>query len=201
MIFIVVLAILRGRSTRAQEQRFRAFWDRENEANNTRRADLSQIPGFTFQADSLPRFPEDAELMESYDRILTLSHEKMMNLNGLSNTDLKMSYGPQNLEQLTVYGDNYSALESALLSYAKLLLEKEKRTEAIAVLEKGVMMPTDLMENYTLLGQLYQEENSPHRVEGLKAMAEKNLTGYARDTVLKALTPQVSETAGGTEIT
>ena len=196
MIFIVVTTILRTKATRDEKARTEAFWNRENEANNTRRADLSLLSYYSFPCETLPAFPEDPELSPAYEELTSLCKKRMLNLNGLSNTDLKLKYGPQNLEELTVYGDNFAALESALLSYGKLLNEKGKRQDAEKVLEKGIALPTELMENYELLAAWYREEGADRKLQGLKSMAEANLQGYAKDAVIKAL----SDSAGRAEI-
>jgi len=49
------------------------------------------------------------------------------------------------------------------------------------------MLPTDLTGNYTHLADYYEEKGSSRKLEDLSALAEKNLTGYARDTVLKKI--------------
>ena len=188
MIFIVVLAVLRMRASHSEKNRTEAFLNRENQANNTRRVDLSTVEGFSFPVQDLPLPPEEnEELSLAYGTIRDLSQKKMMNLNGKSNTDLKLEYGPQNLEELTEYGDNFSALEQALLTYGKLLYEKKHPSEAVRVLERGIALPTDLMENYELLAKIYEETGVPRKRDGLKTMAEANLTGYARETVLRQL--------------
>ena len=188
MIFIVVLAVLRTRSTRSERERTEAFWNRENEANNTRRVDLDTLEYFTFDPETLPCPAEgDTALSDALSSIRAVCEKKMLNLNGRSNTDLKLQYGPQNLELLTEYGDNFSELEHALLSYGKLLKEQGYDAEAIRVLEKGIALPTDLMENYEALSSWYEEAGTPQKTDNLKLMAEKNLTGFTKTAVLQRL--------------
>ena len=188
MVFIIVIAILRGKTTRAQKERTDAFWNRENEANSARRVDLSTITYYSFDPSGIPAAPEnDASLCAAYEEIEASSKKQMLNLNGISNTDLKLTYGPQNLDALTIYGDNYSALENAVLKYGIALHDAGYLKEAIRTLEKGIMLPTDLIQNYMKLADYYEEEGAGHKLSDLAVLAEKNLTGFALDTVLKRL--------------
>ena len=119
----------------------------------------------------------------------------MLNLNGISNTDLKLTYGPQNLDELTVYGDYFSELEEAILSYGTLLHDAGFLKEAIAVLEKGILLPTDLTQNYIRLADYYTEAGTDSKKTDLLSLAEKNLSGYALTTVQRHLNPP-DETPG-----
>lgn len=188
MVFIVVLAILRARTTKNEKERSDAFWRRESEANSARKIDLSTLTYFTFDTNALPLPPEeDPELLQLHREIQAASEKKMLNLNGISNTDLKLQYGPQNLEELTVYGDNFSALENAILSYGIALHDKNHLSEAITVLEKGLLLPTDLTGNYLKLANYYEEKGTLRKIRDLITLSEKNLTGFARDSVGKHL--------------
>ena len=115
----------------------------------------------------------------------------MLNLNGISNTDLKLTYGPQNLDELTIYGDHFSELEEALLSYGTLLHDEGYLKEAIAVLEKGILLPTDLTQNYIRLADYYTEAGTEGKISDLLTLAEKNLNDIALSSVKRHLNPQV----------
>ena len=191
MVFIIALAILRARATRSEKQRTDAFWEKENAANSARKVDLTTITYFQFDPDSLPASPNDApDLQNARDAVVQASKQPMLNLNGISNTDLKMTYGPQNLDELTVYGDHFSDLEEAILAYGTLLHDNGYLKEAIAVLEKGVLLPTDLTQNYIRLADYYTEAKTASKRTDLLTLAEKNLSGYALTTVQRHLTLQ-----------
>ena len=190
MIFIVVLAVLRARATRSQKERTDAFWEKENAANSARKADLSTIDYFRFDPNCLPDVPDQSEeLKDARKAIEEASEKQMLNLNGISNTDLKLTYGPQNLDELTIYGDHFSELEEAILSYGTLLHDAGFLKEAIAVLEKGILLPTDLTQNYIRLADYYTEAGTDSKKTDLLSLAEKNLSGYALTTVQRHLNP------------
>lgn len=187
MIIISVFAFLRARSTRSDKERQEAFWNRENEANNTRKADLGDLdyihpnPGdYTFAAIT------DKELEPFLQELETLSSLPLLNLNGLSNTDLKLAYGPQNLAELTEYDQNFSRLEQCIAGYGNALTKLGYEDEAIAVLEKGIAYHTDIASNYTLLGSLYKKKNKPAQIKNLIDMTGA-LNEFARPATVKKL--------------
>ncbi len=191
MIFIIVLAVLRARATRSEKERTDAFWEKENAANSARKADLSTLSYYEFHPESLPAAPDQhPELKEAYNAIVSASRKQMLNLNGISNTDLKLTYGPQNLDALTTYGDHFSELEETLLSYGTLLHEEGYLKEAIAVLEKGILLPTDLTQNYIRLADYYEEAGTVTKKADLLTLAEKNLNEIALSTVRRHLNPE-----------
>ncbi len=191
MILIIVLAVLRARATRSEKERTDAFWEKENAANSARKVDLSTISYYEFHPEGLPAAPEqNPDLTDAYDAIMAASQKQMLNLNGISNTDLKLTYGPQNLDALTTYGDHFSELEEALLSYGTLLHEEGYLKESIAVLEKGILLPTDLTQNYIRLADYYEEAGKSTKKTDLLALAEKNLKGIALSTVRRHLNPE-----------
>ena len=81
------------------------FWDRERKANSTRRKPLTDLDFISIPYDSLPFTGEvgNPVIMESEAFLLGLKDAKIVNLNGISNTDLKLRYGVANLTDLTEY--------------------------------------------------------------------------------------------------
>ena len=84
----------RKKHAREAKRRENNFWQRENEANFTRRKDISQLPYIKIPYDSLP-FIQNAhgEIAEYQKELLSFKDSKLLNLSGLSNTDLKLMYG------------------------------------------------------------------------------------------------------------
>ena len=91
------------------------FWQRERDANNTRKQDISQLDYVDFSGVTLPfaQF-EDTLLKECEQQVLNLKDKKVLNLTGISNTDLKMTYGAANLPLLTQYDQNFTLLVRTL---------------------------------------------------------------------------------------
>ena len=98
-IFVVFLfSYLRKRSTREQREAQEQFWQRENEANHTRRQDISGLPYINIPLEQFPvGIFEDDALKEDEKKLLALSEKKILNLGGITNTELKLLYGAANL--------------------------------------------------------------------------------------------------------
>lgn len=173
-IFLVcLLAYYRKKDTAARKAATDAFWKRENEANHTRRQDISGLPYITIP---LGKFPMDicdnAELKSCEQALCTLSEKKILNLGGQTNTDLKLKYGPSNLAELTEYDENFTTLCSTLVSYAECLRKLGYSAEARNVLEFGISCGCDHSQNYLLLADLYLEQQNTTAFHALIEKAE-----------------------------
>ena len=173
-IFVVCLiAFFRKRDTRASEDARDAFWEREREANHTRRQDISGLPYLTIPLDQLPiGIFDQPELKECEETLKALSGEKILNLSNQTNTDLKLAYGLANLDALSEYDQNFATLCRTLVSYAECLLALEYPAEAQTVLEYGISCGSDHSKNYRLLAELYRSQNASEKLDELRKQAE-----------------------------
>ena len=101
----------------------------EDRANATRKQDISdlpyiQVPLETFPFDiTLKDEKKQSQIAEFQKTITNLSELRMLNLIGVSNTELKSSYGPANLEILTACDQNYSRYIRTLWLFADCIYE------------------------------------------------------------------------------
>ena len=102
-----------------------------------------------------------------------LAEKPIVNLTGISNTDLKLTYGAANLESLSSYDENFTDLARTLLAWAERFHELGLNDDAIAVLEFGVDCKTDIYNHYMLLGKLYVESDQKHKIPDLINIAKK----------------------------
>lgn len=173
----------KSRTDRAAAKSSEAFWEREHQANLTRKKDISNLNYITVPVHSLP-FPETdrEEITDIQKHILALSSEKIVNFTGFSNTDLKLQYGAPNINILMEYDKNYLELVRSLYRYGKLLYDAGQRDEAALILEYALSIKTDISANYTLLATIYKEKNETDRInyviscaESLSSMTKKSL--------------------------
>lgn len=170
LTFLIVLSIKRGRQTRNQQEVNEAFLERERKANATRKKDISTLNYLPFQAEQLPlKTGGDDALLHLEADLTELSGKKILNLSRYSNTDLKLMYGPANLNELSEYDENYHTLSKTLYDYAARLAELEKTDDAIAVLEYAMSLRIDSSRIYLLLASLYQKRHTPERIQEIKA--------------------------------
>ncbi len=189
-IFIIVTLYITIRirnSKNAEEEMWDDFWNKEQEANWTRKQDISALAYIKLPLDALPLGRYDDESLTCYeDALRDLSSQPICNLNGISNTDLKLQYGAANLPALTECDTNYSTLLALLANYGEKLYELSHRTEAKQVLEYALSLGTDVGKNYELLAAIYEEEGHPGQIESLRSLAE-NLTSIRKNSILRKL--------------
>lgn len=187
IFFIFLIAYLRKKSSARQTDVEEEFWARENEANHTRRKDISGLPYITIPLENFPMGIYDNSEIKACEETLTdLSGKKILNLGGQSNTDLKLKYGPANLETLTDCDDNYALLCRTVVSYAQALLALGHKAEAKTVLETGITCGIDHSQNYLLLADLYLEAEDTESFQTLLTQAE-TLDSPQRDSIVRRL--------------
>lgn len=168
IFFIFLVAYFRKKGIREQESIETTFWDRENEANHTRRQNISDLPYLTIPLEKFPMdMCDNLKLKELETALIDLSSKKILNLGNATNTDLKLKYGPANLELLGEYDQNFSILCQTLVSYAECLLELGFPKEAQTVLEFGISCDSDHSKNYNLLADLYCKQKQPDKLTAL----------------------------------
>lgn len=161
-----------------------AFWKREEEANHTRRKSLDNLPYITIPLEELPlacHITDSEAISEECKEILrSLSTQKIVNLTGYTNTDLKLSYGTANITCLTEYDQNYTLLVSTLQKWAEALYRGGAKKECRKVLEYAVSIGTDVSHTYFLLADLYDEEGESDlkcslivKASGLSSLSSK----------------------------
>ena len=135
-MFVAVLSYFRKRSDRQQNEIKELFWEREQRANFVRRQDISGLSYISIPFDyfSIGVF-SDETLIQCEQALASFRDKKILNLTGLSNTELKLMYGPANLPDLTLYDENYAQMLHILTNYSNRLLELGHFDAAIPVLE------------------------------------------------------------------
>ena len=187
IILLSVFSLFRNNSQRALKKQQDAFWEKEQRANQTRRQDISQLDYIRIPMDAFPFGQYTDEQLASFENILkNLSSRQILNLTGISNTDLKLQYGAANLPALTECDTNYSTLLALLANYGEKLYELSHRAEAKQVLEYALSLGTDVGKNYDLLAAIYEEEGHPEQIGALRSSAE-NLTSIRKNSILRKL--------------
>jgi hypothetical protein len=145
---------------------------REDAANATRRKDISQLPYVNVPLDTLPlNFTVNDEkkqlkIDEYVKEIHSLSEKKMLNLIGVSNTELKETYGPANLEALSIYDQTYARYIRTLYLLSDIIYA-DYPAEAAKLSEYCISIGTDISGTYELLGKYYLAHNERERFEEL----------------------------------
>ena len=187
IIFLSVAAYYRKRATAQQKKVTEDFWSREDQANQIRRKDISNLPYITIPLEKFPiGISDDEELTDYENDLKNLASRKILNLSHQSNTDLKLAYGPANLPVLSEYDQNYTTLLRNLVAYADCLIKNGFEAEAVPVLEFGISIDSDIRANYTLLAGLYREQGNASKIQELIDKAA-SLDSMMRSAILEQL--------------
>ena len=162
-----------------------SYLSREEKANFTRRKDISNLPYIQVPLDTLPlditlKDTNMQSKIEEFQKIITdLAGKKMLNLIGISNTELKEQYGPANLDQLSICDQNYGKYIRILSLMADCLITENEKA-AVDISEYCIRIGTDISSTYSLLGTYYKKheryddfENLYHAIPDKESIAGK----------------------------
>lgn len=192
VIFVAWLAYERKKSSQIDEERREQFWQRERDANSVRRQSLDELPYVVIPDELLlPRLSsslptDDAELNRCNEILASLKGQRILNLTGMTSTDIKMNYGPANLSQLDEYDQNFTLFAQTIYAYGDRLHNLGFDHEAMKVLRFGIDSLSDISGNYKLLATLYAKYGQSEKINELKASAEK-LNSLMKNSILRYL--------------
>ena len=178
IIFVVVFTIMLRRLSSRDRKIQDEFWDRELRSNTVRKKDISSLSYITIPLDTFP--------IGKYADLRGLADRQILNLNGASNTDLKLTYGVPNFQFLSECDENFAVLARTLVRYGNRLFALGHAQEAETVLAFGVACHSDIVSNYTLLADIYRALGKDNKLDSLIASAN-TLDSSRKDAILKKL--------------
>lgn len=175
--FLVLCAIFyhnRKKADRSHAKIMQDYFKRENEANNTRKQPLDDLEYINIDLDRLPTqvYCDDDLIAECIKDLTRLCDESIVNFTGLTNTDLKLKYGPANLPFLQQCDLNYTQLVRILNTWASRLFELNDHDSALAVSEYAISLKADISNIYYLASDIYIEKGTPEKISSLIETAE-----------------------------
>lgn len=166
------------------------FFNREMEANTTRKKDISDLPYLTADCSRLPDLSElpdeEGEIDALVKSLNKLDDHKLLNLSELSNTDLKLTYGAGNFPVLSQCDSDFTLFTRKLNALGQLLFDHSQISEARLVLEYAVELGSDIIATYRILGKIYVTLKDSDALETLKSKAEA-LPESVRELVCNSL--------------
>ncbi|MBO7355393.1 MAG: hypothetical protein ILP17_00460 [Lachnospiraceae bacterium] len=189
--FIILTLVIRHairRNRRIDEKAGKSFWDIERAANEVRRKPLDDL---IFVIPDMSRFPlsvmEDDEIVSDCRRMVEeLSSQKIVNLTGQTNTDLKFRYGVANLPQLMEYDERFTLLVQNLQKWADRLWDNGFINESVPILEEEIRLHADISSAYRKLATYYRDKGMPEKIDELKKSAE-SLNSVSKASILRYL--------------
>ena len=186
-IWIGILHHLKNRANKSEENMSKEFWNKERMANDVRRKDISTLSYIHIPLEQLPfQDTKDPDLQEYQDTIRHLAEQKILNLNGISNTDLKLQYGPANLDLLIEYDTNFTTLIRTLSNWGQYLYTKDQINDSRIILEYGIACNTDIKNNFILLAKIYQRNMENDKITNLIKQAE-SLNTLMKSSIISSL--------------
>lgn len=175
LIICAIIAYNKRKSDRAMQKASDNFWDKEREANLTRRKDISNLPYITIPYESLPldALPDSEEYRAAVQQLQSLSGKQILDLSGQTNTDLKLAYGAANLPILMECDQNYLVLIRTLSRMAGLLSDAGKEDAAETVLCFAIDAGSTIRSDYEQLAVIYGQRRDYRKLDALIAQAER----------------------------
>lgn len=165
------------------------FWEREAQANFVRKKDIEHLDYIQIQEKDLP-FSDTAtgEEKDRQERVRKLLQKKMLNLSGMTNTDIKMEYGTANFPILSEYDQNFSLFIRELGLWGCYLHENipEEDRRAMKILEYAVSLGSDITNTYVTLADIYRSRNEITKIQQLIQQVEDS-DFYMKDSIIKQL--------------
>ena len=198
LIFTAWLAFERIKSSKQDDERVRAFWEREREADGTRKKNLDtisyiKVPNWiTLDSLSSSLPTDDEELNRCNDILNSLMSQRILNLTGMTTTDIKLEYGPANINKVDEYDQNFTLFAQTIYAYGERLHTLGFDHEAMRVLRFGIDSLSDISGNYKLLATLYLKYGQHDKIPELKETAA-NLNSLLKNSIIKYLDELIPE--------
>ena len=188
IVFLLVMNHTLKRRKKTDASNEQTFWAREREANSVRRKSLDHLNYIRIPLDRFPLnlLPEDSQAMECQQLIEELSSQKIVNLTGFTNTDLKLEYGTANINVLSEYDQNYTLLVRTLQQWADILLDAGYPGEAETLMEFAISTGTDISKTYYKLAEIYSARGDNFQIQQLIETA-KTLRSANQKVIVRTL--------------
>lgn len=186
--FVLLVTFNIKRYSRRSRSEEKDFWARESQANSVRRKSLDGLNYIQIPLDAFPThlLNDDTAVMECIDIMKSLASQKIVNLTGWSNTDLKLEYGAANITELSQYDQNYTLLARTLQKWADALMEAGHTEEAAALMEFAISTNTDVSRTYYQLAEYWASKGNQSQIEHLIRTAE-SLRSANKDSIIRHL--------------
>ena len=184
IILIVVIQLKLRKSTKNNKERMSKFWEKELSANSVRKKDISNLNYITIP-DSLPTINiNDTKILKDYETINKLRERKILNLSGMSNTNIKLEYGVGNLAFLSECDEKFVLLVRTLDELGHLLFSQGYETQGCEIFEYAVYIGSDIKATYTALADYYNKNNNKNGIDKLLLNASSIQTS-AKDRIVE----------------
>ena len=182
IIFCIILTYYIKKGDSSQKEVMETFFEKERLSNGVRKKDISQLNYITIPLEKIPQKLESLTEKEFF----SFSEKTMLNLSGISNTELKLQYGTANLDILSEYDSNYTDMIALLPKYIEELLDAGMVDTAQMLLEFAIKTKADSRILYKQLLSIYQETKQLDKIDHL-ILISNELPEITRNLIQKDL--------------
>ena len=200
--FLIAIFIFRHhmrKNSIAQAKVSDAFWKKEQESLVVRKKEL--LPeDYLHPTLSIEDFKDEAyyesigqkELVRQADYLKSLVTQPMVNFSGVTNTDLRTTYGTAMITTIQAYEENFTAYTTTLYTMAEKVHDTGEVAYAIRLLEEGIKLGTDSRTHYLLLAACYKDLGDTGAMARLIERA-KTLDSLTKESLLQDLKALIDE--------
>lgn len=188
IVFIIWMHVKSKEESKNKSTWDAAFWARERESNFVRKKNIDHLDYLQVSEDKLP-FCDTAEGRERelQEKVKQLLSKKMLDLSGMTNTDIKLEYGTANFTLLSEYDQNFSIFIRELGIWGCYLYENTKDSErACQILEYALSLGSDISSTWLTLAHIYLERDELDKIQELICQAEGS-SFYMKDSIIRQL--------------
>lgn len=187
LIFIAWRFYEQRKSERLEKKISDDFWKKEEEANQTRKKDISNLPLLHVKETDLPVTASTDETIRNHmERLRRIIKNPMIDLSEYSNTDLKLAYGVANFKTLCEYDDNFNQFLLTLSNLANSFVRDSLYEEAEKCFELALHYGSKRLNDYTGLAGVYLKLNKPDCITALIRRLEDGCHPR-KSTIIQAL--------------
>lgn len=165
------------------------FWAREQESNFVRKKDISQLDYIQVDESDLPFSSTAAGKEKEYqEQIRSCIAKKMLNLSGMTNTEIKLAYGTANFPELSDYDQNFTVFIRTLGLWGSYLYNHTEGAEERAkqILEYAISLDSDISGTYVTLAEIYLRENEIDKIQQLINQVSQS-DFYMKNSIIEQL--------------
>jgi len=200
IIILTLRLLINNNNDKKNEEAMKSYHAREQEARFARNKDISNIELFVPDLTGLPlhiqegnksAFSTDTDIVDAHleELVISSSKEPMLNLQSMSNTDIKLEYGVGNFQTVSKYDQNYLYFTSNVFQWGKYLYDNKLFDDARVVLEYVLTLSDNMSLAYTMLGSIYLSQGEIQLITELihKVETSDSLTGKSTCNKLRNL--------------
>lgn len=174
LYIIIILNVYLKKNRNEFDNKYDELIEKERKANLTT---MKKINDDIFVTPNINKLPFK-DYMESEKNKIILAKQNVVKRKSelkmihfkekISNTDLKLKYGINNLENITMYEEHFNSYIRALTEWADELIKREEYKDAENILIESINFGSDLSLSYTLLADIYKLQNDKDKLNSLK---------------------------------